>query len=146
MWGPGRGMSMGTILFVRAVGTVRFAGMAIYGFSVDRRLSSQGTSAEAKVLLVSTGGRGDRVEVEFTALDGRVVRTRCRCQADEMVVGDTVWIRYDPHAPDKDVEQAGTRPAQAMAIAASAGAAVLLVAAGYAAWRLRRDRHGLLPR
>ncbi|MEH1130309.1 DUF3592 domain-containing protein, partial [Micromonospora sp. CPCC 206061] len=125
------------------VGGVALLGMSIYGFSVDHRLITQGVTTEAKVVDISTGGRGDRITVEFHARDGQAVSTDCRCRPNEVAVGGTVRIRYNPSSPNGVVEPASHRPSRDMAVATLAGAA-LFPAACVTAWLFLRRKE--MPR
>lgn len=89
---------------------------------------SEVARTEADIVVVSMEGRAPQVVVEFDALDRRI-QANCRCRTDEMVVGETVRVRYDRTAPWKTVEQVGNRSVRAWAVFAFIASAVLFVIA-----------------
>lgn len=62
----------------------------------DRSLRDRGVAARATIVQTEGGRR-----LEFTTADGRLIRARepLRTGTGDMVVGDTVAIRYDPEHP-----------------------------------------------
>ncbi|GIF77849.1 DUF3592 domain-containing protein [Asanoa siamensis] len=113
------------------LGIVVVIGFAVAAWTVwqnDRALRTRGVDASARVVQVTE--KKGRIHVEFTAADGRSVRTMVG-QGDEPpgpapAVGDEIPIVYDPQDPDAEVADRRTSPnhrvAYLLAATAAAGA------------------------
>ncbi|EWM66104.1 MULTISPECIES: DUF3592 domain-containing protein [Micromonospora] len=113
---------------------------AFYNGTTAIGLANRGLTTDATVVDVDRHGRASKVTVEFTPRSGEPLSAECTSCSPELDEGDRVRIRYNPDDLAPGVEDAENHGAQRVAVFNLVAATALLSGAGFAGWRLHRDR------